>query len=152
MKVYAVRDIAGYKKGDEVQVFHVKEIDWNTWFMIWSKKLKKWGFTRLRTSPRTRFGWRRAQMDKIEITRAEDGGVDFYVNKEIMMSDAVNLLCTALIGLLAENVVVGKLEERKAVKALYSIADGFPKHVEQMRKKMEDERNETDQTLPVLRE
>ena len=91
-------------------------------------------------------------MDKIEITRAEDGGVDFYVNKEIMMSDAVNLLCTALIGLLDENVVVGNLEERKAVEALYSIADGFPKHVEQMRKKMEDERNETDQTLPVLRE
>lgn len=27
MKVYAVRDIAGYKKGDEVQVFHAKEID-----------------------------------------------------------------------------------------------------------------------------
>ena len=27
MTVYAVRDIAGYKKGDEVQVFHAQEID-----------------------------------------------------------------------------------------------------------------------------
>ena len=44
MKVYAVRDIAGYKKGDEVQVFHAKEIDGDTWFMIWSKNIKKWGF------------------------------------------------------------------------------------------------------------
>lgn len=44
MKVYAVRDIAGYKKGDEVQVFHAKEVDGETWFMIWSKNTKKWGF------------------------------------------------------------------------------------------------------------
>ena len=34
MKVYAVRDIAGYKKGDEVQVFHAKEIDGDTWFIM----------------------------------------------------------------------------------------------------------------------
>lgn len=37
MKVYAVRDIAGYKKGDEVQVFHAKEIGGETWFMIWTR-------------------------------------------------------------------------------------------------------------------
>lgn len=44
MKVYAVRDIAGYKKGDEVQVFHAKEVDGETRFMIWSTNLKMWGF------------------------------------------------------------------------------------------------------------
>lgn len=58
MKVYAVRDIAGYKKGDEVQVFHAKEIDGETWFMIWSKNLKMWGFYKPNNLLRTRFGWR----------------------------------------------------------------------------------------------
>lgn len=41
-----MRDIAGYKKGDEVQVFHTKGIDGDTRFMIWSKNLKMWGFYR----------------------------------------------------------------------------------------------------------
>lgn len=28
----------------KVQVFHAKEIDGDTWFMIWSENLKMWGF------------------------------------------------------------------------------------------------------------
>ena len=46
MTVYAVRDIAGYKKGDEVQVFHAKDIDGKIYFLVWSKNLKMWGFYR----------------------------------------------------------------------------------------------------------
>ena len=46
MKVYAVRDIAGYKMGDEVQVFHAKDIDGETYFLVWSKNLKMWCYYR----------------------------------------------------------------------------------------------------------
>lgn len=46
MTVYAVRDIARYQKGDEVQVFHAKDIDGETYFLVWSKNLKMWCYYR----------------------------------------------------------------------------------------------------------